>query len=128
MQTAITEGVIIRVKPTFRADLSDITHHRFFFNYSIEIKNTNHFPVQLLHRDWFIFDSLNESDFVSGEGVIGVQPVLDVDQEFSYTSGCELYSELGAMNGFYTFKNLLTSEFFQVHIPKFVLEFPPKLN
>lgn len=128
MRTAITEGVKISVNTIFRADLSDIIQGRFFFNYTIEIQNTNNFDVQLLHRDWFIFDSLNDASYVSGEGVIGVQPVLGIDQIFSYTSGCELHSELGSMHGFYTFRNSLTGEFFQVHIPKFQLEFPAKLN
>lgn len=126
--TTITSGVRISVSTQFRSDLSDPLNSRFFFNYRISVENQNPFPVKLIHRDWYIFDSLNEADFVSGEGVVGEQPIIESDRKFSYISGCELNSEIGQMKGFYTFKNLLTEELFQVHIPQFDLFYPPKLN
>ena len=105
---AITEGVLVRVTAQFRADISQIREGSFFFNYRIDIENQNAFPIQLLHRDWFIFDSLNPPTHVSGEGVIGQQPLLEPGELFNYTSGCELRSEIGSMQGFYTFKNTIT--------------------
>lgn len=128
METAITEGVQITVNTQFRPDFSQITENQFFFNYRVHIENQNSFDVQLLNRDWYIFDSLNDPNFVSGNGVVGEQPILKPGQEFSYTSGCELFSEIGFMKGFYTFKNLQNGELFQVFIPKFKLIYPPKLN
>jgi len=71
---------------------------------------------------------LNEPNFVSGEGVIGEQPVIQSGEQYSYTSGCELFSELGFMKGFYTFKNLKTGKLFQVNIPIFNLVYPAKMN
>jgi ApaG protein len=128
MSTAITEGVQITVNTNFRYDLSNIGENQYFFNYHIEMQNFNSFNVQLLHRDWYIFDSLNDPHFVSGEGVVGEQPVIRPDEKFSYTSGCELFSEIGFMKGFYTFKNLRTGKFFQVYIPVFQLVYPHRLN
>lgn len=128
MDTAITEGVQITVNTQFRADLSHVTDNQFFFNYRIKMENRNNFDVQLLNRDWYIFDSLNEPNFVSGHGVIGEQPILKPGQKFSYTSGCELFSEIGFMKGFYTFKNLTTGDLFQVYVPIFKLIHPPRLN
>lgn len=128
MSTAITEGVRITVSTQFRADLSDLLNERFFFNYKIEIENNNSFEVQLLHRDWYIFDSLEEASFVSGAGVVGEQPILHPEQKYTYTSGCELNSEIGSMKGFYTFKNLHNQDVFQVNIPQFHLVYPGKLN
>ena len=128
MKTITTEGVKITVTTKFRADLSQVNENIFFFNYHIEMENNNEISLQLMHRDWYIFDSLNKASIVSGEGVIGEQPILNPRETFSYTSGCELTSELGRMRGFYTFKNQLTGQLIQVFIPTFDLVYPAKLN
>lgn len=127
-QIAITEGVAVSVLPTFRTDISQVNSQIYYFNYRIRIENRNAFSVQLIHRDWFIFDSLNVPSHVSGEGVVGQQPILEPGEVYEYTSGCELHSEMGAMHGFYTFKNSLTQEIFRVEIPMFQLVFPGKMN
>jgi ApaG protein len=125
---SITEGVVVGVTPSFRDDVSDTRNNHYFFNYRISIENRNRHPVQLVHRDWFIFDSLNAPSHVSGEGVIGQQPVLEAGESYSYTSGCELHSEIGNMHGFYTFRNMETGQIFKVEIPVFDLVFPGRLN
>ena len=58
MYNEISAGVGIQVETTFRPDLSDLVEGTYFFNYRITIVNTNDFSIQLLHRDWHIFDSL----------------------------------------------------------------------
>ena len=128
MNTITTEGVKITVTTRFRADLSQVNESRFFFNYRIEMENMKESPVQLIHRDWYIFDSLNEPNIVSGQGVIGEQPILKPGQTYAYTSGCELTSELGRMRGFYTFQNQISGEMLQILIPTFDLVYPAKLN
>ncbi|MDC1403289.1 Co2+/Mg2+ efflux protein ApaG [Crocinitomicaceae bacterium] len=128
LNTEISEGVKVTVTSNFRTDLSHLDLGRYFFNYRIEIKNFNHFKIKLLHRDWYIFDSLGEAVFVSGEGVVGEQPVLQGGESFRYTSGVELASELGYMKGYFTFINLGTENHFQVHVPKIQLNCPLKLN
>ncbi|HRP52267.1 MAG TPA: Co2+/Mg2+ efflux protein ApaG [Fluviicola sp.] len=126
--TALTAGVFVKVSTQFRADISAINKSIYFFNYRIDIENRNPFEVQLLHRDWFIFDSLNEKSHVSGAGVVGQLPVIAPNEQYQYTSGCEIHSEYGTMSGFYTFKNMLTGELFKVDIPEFVLIYPGVLN
>ena len=128
MEILITEGVEIRVNTFFRADLSSIENDSFFFNYEIFIENHNPFAIQLSHRNWYIFDSLNDANVVSGEGVIGELPILKPYETYTYMSGCELFSELGFMKGYYTFKNLNTGTNFHALIPKFQLAYPPRLN
>ncbi|MFA7274869.1 MAG: Co2+/Mg2+ efflux protein ApaG [Crocinitomicaceae bacterium] len=128
MNTAISEGVQVTVYTQFRPDLSKPDSGSFFFNYRIEIVNNNNFKIQLLHRDWYIFDSLQESTFVSGEGVVGEQPVLLPSEHYTYTSGAELNSEIGYMKGYYTFINLTNNVIFQVHVPNFQLIDPIRLN
>ena len=128
MDILTTSGIQISVQTKFRQDLSEITESQFFFNYQITIENTNNFDVQLLTRDWYIFDSLKEARYLNGPGVIGEQPILKPGELFSYTSGCDLKSETGLMKGFYTFKNLIDGNLFQVFVPTFRLEYPAKLN
>ena len=128
MNTLITSGIQISVSTDYRADLSDIALSQYFFNYRIMIENTNDFDVQLLVRDWYIFDSLNEVQYVNGQGVVGEQPILKPGETFQYTSGCEIFSDIGCMKGFYTFKNLIDQSLFHVYVPKFKLEYPGKLN
>src|SRR5690606_14100533 len=128
MNTAISEGVEISVKVNFRKDLSQVEEGSFFFNYEIKISNKNSFPIQLLLRHWYIFDSLHDVNFVSGESVVGEQSILKPDESYSYMSGCELHSEFGYMKGFYIFRNLINQKDLQVFIPKFNLEYTPRLN
>jgi ApaG protein len=128
MNTITTEGVKISVIPHFRSDLSCVNENYFFFNYRIRMQNNNDFTVQLLDRDWYIFDALDENKIIRGKGVVGEQPILLPGQHYIYSSGCELSSEMGQMKGFYTFQNTLTLEKFRVLIPTFQLIFPGKLN
>jgi len=128
MDTTIQEGIKINVKVLFRADLSDFIKNTFFFNYLINISNTTSDAVQLISRHWEIFDSLNDTSVVQGMGVIGEQPIIIPGKSFDYTSGCELYSDIGSMKGMYQFISLKTGEFFNVNIPEFHLIFPSRLN
>ncbi len=128
MNTLITSGIQISVKTDFRYDLSEIVESKYFFNYTIEMQNTNSYAVQLRSRDWYIFDSLDDARFVSGPGVVGEEPILKPGERFAYTSGCDLHSEIGLMKGFYTFQNMVDGELFEVFVPTFRLEYPPKLN
>ena len=128
MGTLLTSGVLISVKTHYRADLSDIPGQSYFFNYMIEIVNQNNYEVQLMTREWYIFDSLSQARYVSGEGVVGEQPVLKPGEQYLYTSGCEIHSDIGMMKGFYTFRNLKNGDLFQVFVPTFLLEYDGKLN
>jgi ApaG protein len=128
MITKITEGIKITVQPTFNSKLSIIEENSFVFEYQIIIQNSKPERVQLISREWHIFDSLNERTIVSGMGVVGEQPILDFQQAHSYKSYCEIKSEVGFMEGVYTFMNLSTGAKFRASIPRFNLVFPPKMN
>ncbi len=128
MISAITEGVKISVTTKFRNDLSQIDTSSYFFNYTIEIENHNSFTVQLMSREWYIYDSLGEIVVVKGDGVIGEQPILKQGEHYTYTSGSEIRSEMGYMRGSYIFQNTATEQLFTVQIPTFELVFPPRMN
>jgi len=128
MITAVTYGVKISVESVYRKDLSNPENSVYFFNYRVEIENTNSFDVQLLNRHWLIFDSLNPSREVKGDGVVGVQPVIKPSEKYTYVSGSDIHSEVGSMKGYYSFLRIDTNEIFKVSIPKFTMITVPKLN
>ena len=123
-----TSGIQISVSTVLNEDISIIDQGRFFYNYHISIVNTNPFPVRLLRRHWEIYDSLHPLRFVDGDGVVGLSPLLHSGERFAYSSGCDLYSEIGNMSGYYVFQRLDTLEEIKVVIPKFDLIFHGKLN
>ena len=100
----------------------------YFFNYRIVIENLNAYPVQLISRYWFIFDSLNPAKEVTGDGVVGEQPVLQPGEKHVYVSGCDLRSEIGYMRGYYIFEKIEEKEQFRVAVPKFELFATLKMN
>lgn len=128
MTAKITAGLKVSVETQYQEKISDPESERFVFAYRITIENHNDFPVQLIHRHWFIFDSIGERNEIKGDGVVGKQPVLFPDSMYQYISGCNLKSEIGSMSGFYTFENTLNKEHFRVEIPKVMLMNPAKLN
>lgn len=128
MVSKISDGVQISVETFYQADYSNPVNNEFMFAYRITIENQNPFSVQLLQRHWYIYDSTGEVREVQGDGVVGVQPVLNAGQTFQYVSGCNLNSEIGKMKGFYVMENLHTKHSFKVKIPPFIMIVPSKNN
>jgi ApaG protein len=90
----------------------------------INIENRSSETVKLTDRFWKIYDTLNTTEIVSGEGVVGQTPILKPNDTYTYSSGCFLESNMGAMKGFYTMINLDTFEQFKVIVPTFQLSTP----
>jgi ApaG protein len=128
MVSKISEGVNISVETFYQAEYSNPSGNEFMFAYRVTIENHNSFPIKLLSRHWFIFDSDSTSREVEGEGVIGVQPVINPDNTYQYVSGCNLRTEMGNMHGTYLFENLHNKKTFTAAIPMFEMFVPFKLN
>ena len=128
MESLTTEGVEVIVKSSYEDEYSKPAQAEFIFSYKISIKNDNDFPVQLLSRKWFVFDSKGEHYEVEGNGVIGQQPVLNSQESHQYESGTSLTSPIGRMRGYYIMQNVATEEKFKVYIPEFDLIAPFVLN
>ena len=128
MVTAITEGVKISVETVYQDEHSNPANEHFMFAYRIDVENLSNYTVQLMRRKWFIFDSNGIVREVEGEGVVGVQPIIEPGESYSYVSGCNLKTEIGSMHGNYTMHNLVQETSFKVEIPEFQLIAPYKLN
>jgi ApaG protein len=128
MTNQITEGVAISVEVFYEASYSNTVNNEFMFAYKIGIENKNVFPIKLLSRHWYIFDSNGTKREVAGDGVVGEQPIINPNQKYEYISGCNLKSEMGTMHGTYLFENLFNKKTFETIIPNFEMFVPHKLN
>ncbi len=128
MVSKISSGVTISVEVFYQPSYSNPINHEYMFAYRITIENSNHFTIKLLNRHWYIFDSSSEYKEVEGEGVVGQQPIIKPGERFQYSSGCNLRTEIGKMQGTYTMENLQNKTQFKVQIPAFEMIVPDKLN
>lgn len=128
MSTAVTHDIRVSVLSHFEAAQSAPNEGRFLFSYRITIANRGQRTVQLMHRHWFIADSLAPLKEVQGPGVVGAVPILGPGEQFTYTSFCELRSSMGRMHGLYGMRNLDDGRLFDVVIPSFELRYPYAAN
>lgn len=128
MVTAITQGVKISVETMYQDEHSNAANEHFMFAYRISIENLSDYAIQLKRRQWFIFDSNGTQREVEGEGVVGIQPVIEPGQNHSYVSGCHLTTDMGSMSGNYLMQRLVDDTEFTVSIPEFELIVPYRLN
>jgi len=128
MVTAITQGVKISVDTVYQEEYSNPEKEHFMFAYQITIENLSDYAIQLMRRQWFIFDSNGTQRDVEGEGVVGIQPVIEPGESHSYVSGCNLTTDIGSMSGNYLMHRIADQSDFTVDIPEFQLIVPYRLN
>lgn len=128
MVNTITDGVKVSIETLYQQEYSNPANEHFMFAYKVTIENMTDYAVQLLRRHWSIFDSNGTHREVEGEGVVGLQPVIEPGNQHEYVSGCNLKTEMGTMKGEYQMLRLLDNHTFDVKIPEFQLVAPYKLN
>jgi ApaG protein len=128
MVTQTTHNIKITVITDFEGSFVKSKKTYYAFKYQISISNISANQVQLITRHWEIFDSLNNIQIVDGEGVIGIKPILKPLETHTYSSGCVLFSKLGAMKGYFNFINHDSTAVFKVFVPTFQLSDPSIFN
>ncbi|GGH11245.1 Co2+/Mg2+ efflux protein ApaG [Sphingobacterium alkalisoli] len=121
MITQTTSGIKVSVECIYQPEYSNPNNMHFMFAYRITIENASDHTAQLLSRHWEIFDSIGAHKKVDGEGVVGEQPTLAPGDTHQYVSGCNLKSDMGYMEGFYTMVREVDSAIIHVDIPRFNL-------
>ena len=119
--SSLSNQVLIQVESKYQEEFSPLKNQEFIYSYTITIENLNKFPIQLISRKWLITNSDRQIEMVEGKGVVGLQPIINPNQKFSYTSGTQISTEIGKMEGNYWMRNLITQELFIVLIPAFIL-------
>jgi ApaG protein len=120
---AETDGIIVRVRPSYLAGQSDPDSGRWVWAYQVEIENRGPAPVQLVARHWIITDARGQIEDVRGPGVVGEQPTIPPGDSYSYTSGCPLGTASGSMAGSYQMTDA-EGRTFEAVIPAFSLDVP----
>lgn len=117
----------VTAAPQFLAEQSDPEADQYVFAYTITVHNTGETTAQLVSRHWVITDAEGRVEEVSGEGVVGEQPILRPGEAFRYTSGCPLQTPVGSMRGTY---HCVAEDgtHFDAAIPEFVLSMPRVLH
>ena len=120
---AETEGVLVKVRPSYLAGQSDPEAGRWVWAYQVEIVNLSGSTVQLMARRWTITDARGHVEEVTGPGVVGEQPLIAPGDSYSYASGCPLGTPSGSMVGAY-FMTDAEGRVFEAAIPAFSLDVP----
>ena len=119
----MSDLIEINVETTYLSNESNPDQNKFYFLYTVLIKNNSKKNAKLLSRHWIITDDNGKIQDVKGEGVIGEQPDIKPGEEFQYTSGTMIETSLGTMKGSY---QMIDDEdnYFDATIPEFVLSTP----
>lgn len=115
--------VCVQVQSVYIEAQSSPEQERFVFSYTVTIRNLGRTAVQLLGRYWLITNGNGRETQVQGEGVIGVQPLIEPGDEYQYTSGAIIETPLGTMEGHYKMVDAQGNDF-RVAIPVFRLAVP----
>ena len=119
--TSITGDICVTVQPYFLQSHSFVEKSQFMWSYHVQIKNQGDVPYQLINRYWRITDAHGRISEVSGEGVVGEQPILNPGDFFEYTSGTPLSTPSGFMLGYYEMETP-EGDLMRVKIPEFSLD------
>ena len=119
----MTNQIKIHVETTYLSNESNPDDNKYYFLYTVLIKNNSKKRAKLLSRHWIIKDDNGKVHDVKGEGVIGEQPDIRPGEEFQYTSGTMIETSFGTMRGSY---HMIDDEdnYFDAVIPEFVLSIP----
>ncbi len=119
------EAIEVKVRPEYIISQSNDLQkeHIFIWAYHVKIANKSNETVQLISRYWKVIDEKGGVQEVSGEGVIGEQPILTPGSNFNYSSGVNLNCSSGIMSGHYIMKKDDGTSI-KVIIPAFSLDIP----
>lgn len=117
----------IQVHTKYIQEQSNPELQRFIFAYIITIKNLSQEQVQLISRRWLITDANGKQMTVEGDGVVGQQPHIAGNDEYTYTSGTAIETPVGVMQGQYVMLDE-SGETFVVEVDPFSLAVPNILN
>jgi len=99
--SAAEHKIRVDVETSYLDEQSDPREGRYVFSYTITIRNEGQVPARLLTRHWVITDANGKVEEVRGDGVVGEQPYLKPGQGFRYSSGMEIETPVGSMQGSY---------------------------
>lgn len=118
-----THDIHVSVYPLFLDGQSNPKEYHYLWAYHVKIENRGDTTLQLRSRFWRIIDQYGRIQTISGQGVVGEQPVLNPGDSFEYTSGAPLSTPCGMMEGHYVMEDQ-DGRTITVDIPCFSLDSP----
>ncbi len=119
--------ISVDVRTQYIVEQSIPEKDHYVFAYTITIHNLCSQGVKLLGRKWHIMDANGHTQDVEGVGVVGLQPYINPQKQFEYTSGAILATPVGSMQGSYQFA-ADDGAVFEADIPPFRLADPNMLH
>lgn len=116
-----------QVQTRYIEEQSQPEQKRYVFAYLMTIRNLSTQTVQLISRKWLITDANGKQLVIEGDGVVGQQPFIDANDEYSYSSGTAIETPVGVMQGKYIMRDEHGQEF-AAEIDPFRLAIPNILN
>ena len=117
----------VEVQAVYLPEQSKPDDAQYAFAYTVRIANTGNVAAQLISRHWIIRDETDRVIEVKGLGVVGQQPLLEPGARFEYTSGSQIDTPTGRMQGSYFFV-AEDGHRFEVPIEEFALCMPRTLH
>ncbi|PMH39859.1 Co2+/Mg2+ efflux protein ApaG [Vibrio sp. 10N.286.49.B3] len=124
---AFTPCIKCLVHSKYIADQSEPEHKRYVFAYIVTIKNLSKQTVQLQSRHWLITDANGKQLSIEGDGVVGQQPTIQPNDEYTYSSGTVIETPVGVMQGHYVMTDQQNQPFL-AKVDPFRLAIPNILN
>ena len=112
---------LIQAQAHYDAEQSMPHQGLYRFAYTITLTHSGRMAAQIIARHWLITDGNQTQQEVHGLGVVGRQPLLQPGESFEYSSGCQLRTPTGTMQGSYLCVTH-EGETFECEIPLFVLQ------
>ncbi|HRK56751.1 MAG TPA: Co2+/Mg2+ efflux protein ApaG [Burkholderiaceae bacterium] len=117
----------VKVLAHYLPEQSNPEQDEYLFAYDVTIFNSGQVAAQLISRSWIITDGRQQVKEVHGPGVVGVQPLIQPGETFTYSSFCPLPTPVGSMRGAYQCVTQDGTEF-EAPIAEFVLAAPHVLH
>jgi ApaG protein len=115
----ITDGIKVSVMTHYEGRFTNKEGNWYVFGYDIEIDNLSLGPIQILSRQWTIFDPKLGYRTVAGEGIVGEQPEILPGMGHRYQSGCQLGAPFGFMHGSFNAIRLNDGKPLSIKVPRF---------
>jgi len=111
IKSSLGSPIKVSVETFYIEAQSEPEKEKFLFAYTITVKNHSLCSAKLLSRFWLITDANGKEVEVEGEGVVGEQPSISPGESYTYTSGAQLDTPVGTMQGYYKMRNEFGTEF-----------------
>lgn len=119
-----SKAVNIKITPKYQRDMSSISNSNYVWLYNVLIENISNRSFKILTRHWCIIDENGVTQQISGDGVLGNQPIIEPGFCYEYCSHVSLDRPSGMMMGAYEVLDVENGEIHNVKIPTFSLDRP----